>query len=114
MYATHSKRFTCSSIMEILEQVQPSIPVEILNLISTYLEDGPVVTRYHLTSGTRIALIQWNSSNIAKVESMLMVKKFFPSYFQNIHQPEYRRIYFNAKSYFTNVLTRIRNTLPFR
>jgi hypothetical protein len=100
--------------MEILEQVQPSIPVEILNIISTYLEDSAVVTRYHLTSGTRIARIQWNSSDIATVEAMLMVKRFFPSYFQNIHQPEYRCIYFNAKSYFTNVLVRRRRVLPFR
>jgi hypothetical protein len=98
--------------MEILEQVRPSIPVEILNLISTYLEDGPVVTRYHLATGTRVHRIQWNSPSLANIESTMMVQKFFPSYWRGIKDRDYRIIYFNAKAYFTDVLIRQRNTIP--
>ena len=103
-----------SSIMETLEQVQPTIPVEILNLISTYLEDGPVVTRYHLPTGTRIHRIQWNSHSIAAIESTMMVQKFFPSYWRGICEPEYRCIYFNAKAYFNDILIKQRDEIPFR
>ena len=111
---THFKSTHYSSTMEALEQVQPTIPVEILNIISTYLEDGPIVTRYHLASGTRIHRIQWNSHFIAAIESTMMVQKFFPSYWRGIHQLEYRYIYFNAKTYFTDVLTKQRAEIPFR
>lgn len=100
--------------MEALEQVQPTIPVEILNLISTYLDDGPIVTRYHLASGTRIHRIQWNSPYLVNIESTMMVQKFFPSYWKGIHEPEYRYIYFNAKAYFTDVLIKHRADIPFR
>ena len=70
--------------MEILEQV---FPIEILNLICTYFENGPVVTRYDLATSKMRHVIQWNSEHISQIEAMLMIKQFFPSYLQRISDP---------------------------
>jgi hypothetical protein len=102
---------TYSSIMEILEQV---FPIEILNLICTYFENGPVVTRYDLATGKMRHLIQWNSDDISQIEAMLMIKQFFPSYLKRISEHAYHYIYFRAKDYFYSVLIERRKMIPSR
>ena len=97
--------------MEILEQV---LPTELLNLIFTYFENGPVITRYDLATGKMRHLIQWNSEHISQIESMLMIKRFFPSYLQRISDHAYHLIYFKAKAYFYDVLLERRKMIPSR
>lgn len=86
--------------MSALALIFPQFPYEVLNIILSFSEDSMITTSYHLTTGCSIHTIQWKSDPIYELESMIFVRRIFPSYWYADAIPDDKFIYFYMKSYF--------------
>jgi len=84
--------------MDTLDQLWPEAPLEILNLIWSYEQEGPIHTYY---GGERwVHRIQWEAPEWVTLSGVLLVQRWFPLYWLATQEDD-RFIYRYLKRFFS-------------